>query len=353
MVTTAVKSSPLIGFFVNTLVMRASLQDDPSFNELLGQVREVALEAYAHQDLPFEKLVDELEVERNLSRTPLFQVMFVWQHIPLKRVELPELTLHPVELEHRSAKFDLTLNLAESGQRLQGAFEYDTDLFDSSTIKRMVGHFATLLEGIATDPRQRISELPLLDDQERNQLLVQFNDTQANYRHEVGCPQLFEEQAARTPDAVAVVYGDQQLTYRELNARANRLARHLRTLGVGPDVPVAICVERSMEMVVGVLGVLKAGGVYVPVDPALPSQRVQFMLQDSAASVLVTLSSLVEQLPDHDARVVCLDRAEQVVAESAENLSSGVTAANAAYVIYTSGSTGRTQGRGALSCRAE
>ncbi|MDQ3942480.1 MAG: condensation domain-containing protein, partial [Actinomycetota bacterium] len=261
----------LIGFFVNTLVLRTDLSGDPTFRELLGRVRETTLEAYAHQDLPFEKLVEELEPQRDLSRTPLFQVMFALQNVPQQDPELADLTLSRLRVESGTAKFDLTLSMIEEAKGLKGSLEYNTDLFEAATIERMLGHFRTLLEGIMTEPERRISELPLLTEAERHQLLVEWNDTQTDYPKDQCVHVLFETQAERTPDAVAVVFEDQRLTYRELNRRSNQLARHLRKLGVGrPEVSVGICVERSVEMVVGLLGILKAGGAYVPLDPAYP-----------------------------------------------------------------------------------
>jgi amino acid adenylation domain-containing protein len=347
----------LIGFFVNTLVMRTNLSGNPSFLELLERVREVTLGAYTHQDLPFEQLVEALQPQRSLSHTPLFQVMFVLQNAPMLQIELPGLTLSPLESDTGTAKFDLTLIVSEmmpeTEPRLRGKFEYNTDLFDASTITRMVEHFCTLLSGIAATPERRISELPLLTEAERHQLLVEWNQTRTDHPKDRCIHQLFEEQVERssfgaaslTPDAIAVVFEDQHLTYRELNAKANQLARYLQALGVKPDVLVGICVERSLEMVVGLLGILKAGGAYVPLDPAYPPERLAFMLEDSQVAVLLTLERLVEKLPEHGARVVCLDADWDAIArERQENPISGVTSENLAYVIYTSGSTGQPKG---------
>ena len=264
----------LIGFFVNTLVLRTDVSGDPSFNELLPRIREMALSAYAHQDLPFEMLVEALQPERDLSHTPLFQVMFVLQNAPMSGVELTGLTITHLPTESTTAKFDLTLGMENTTTGLVGGWEYNTDLFDSSTIERMMAHFVTLLEAIVANPQQRISQLPMLTESERQQLLVEWNDTQVDYRDDLCIHQLFEEQSLRTPDAVAVVFENQQLTYHELNSRANQLAHYLRSLGVGADVLVGICVERSLEMVVGLLGILKAGGAYVPLDPEYPQERL-------------------------------------------------------------------------------
>ena len=344
----------LIGFFVNTLVLRTDLEGNPSFRELLGRIREVALGAFDHQDLPFEKLVEELQPERSLSYNPLFQVMFVFQNAPMGQLELPDLTLSPQSVEHRGSQFDLTLELKETASGLNGCFEYNTDLFDDPTITRMAGHFQTLLEGIVANPEQQVRELPLLTAAEQHQLLV-WNHTCADYPQDRCIHQLFEAQVERTPDAVAVVFEaasgaasqrvDQHLTYRELNCRANKLAHHLQGLGVKPDVLVTLCVERSLEMVVGMLGILKAGGAYVPLDPAYPQERLKFMLSDSGASVLLTTKKLVAALPESGAQVVCLDTDSWVVSqENQQNAVSHVTAENLAYVIYTSGSTGQPKG---------
>ncbi len=350
----------LIGFFVNTLVMRADFSGDPCFRELLKQVREMALGAYAHQDLPFEKLVDALQPERDMSHTPLFQVMFVLQNAPTQVLELQGLTLSPMRLDTGVATFDLTLTVEEEADGLDCAFEYNTDLFDATTIVRMTGHFQTLLEGIVANPDQRISMLPLLTEAERQQVLVEWNTTAADLPADRCVHHLFEAQVERSPDAVAVnlpatdAHSAQRLTYRELDRRANQLAHHLSKLGVGPETLVGICVERSLDMVVGLLGILKAGGAYVPLDPAYPPERLAFMLQDSAHTefgmpVLLMHSrlraTLSSSLPASALQVVCLDtEGEAIAQESDANLDSGVTPHNLAYVIYTSGSTGQPKG---------
>ncbi|MBP5975680.1 amino acid adenylation domain-containing protein [Brasilonema sp. CT11] len=334
----------LIGFFVNTLVMRTDLSENPSFNELLPRIREMALSAYAHQDLPFEMLVEALQPERDLSHTPLFQVMFVLQNAPIE-VELTGLTVSSLPIEGAIAKFDLTLAIENTTTGLVGGWEYNTDLFDASTIERMTGHFVTLLEGIVANPKQRISQLSILTIFEQQQLLVEWNDTQVDYPIDKCVHQLFEEQVERTPNAVAVVFENQKLTYHELNCRANQLAHYLQSLGVGADVLVGICVERSLEMVVGLLGILKAGGAYVPLDPEYPQDRLSFTLADAQVSVLLTQQHLVESLPQHQARVVHLDQDWIAIAKfSQENPIAEVQASNIAYVIYTSGSTGQPKG---------
>ncbi|MBR8840560.1 MAG: AMP-binding protein, partial [Stigonema ocellatum SAG 48.90 = DSM 106950] len=278
----------LIGFFVNTLVLRTNLAGNPTFEELLTRVREMALGAYAHQDLPFEQLVEKLQPQRDLSHTPLFQVMFVLQNAPMSVLELPGLTVSPIENDSGTAKYDLTLYMRQTAHGLVGTLEYNTDLFEQSTVSRMAGHLQTLLSGIVANPQQRLSELPLLTELERQTLLVEWNDTSVEYPQQQCIHQLFEDQVKRTPDAVAVVFEDQQLTYFELNAKANQLAHYLRCVGVGSEVLVGICVERSLSMVIGLLGILKAGGAYVPLDPAYPQERLAFILSDSQVPVLLT-----------------------------------------------------------------
>ncbi|MBD2002953.1 MULTISPECIES: non-ribosomal peptide synthetase [Cyanophyceae] len=336
-----VEFEQLIGFFVNTLVLRTDLAGNPSFRELLRRVREVALGAYAHQDLSFEQLVESLHLERNLSHNFLFQVMFILQPALKLTAEISGLTLDIEEIDNETAKFDLTLSMEESQSGLTGFVEYNTDLFDVTTISRMLGHFQTLLEGIVANPDQHLSELPLLKVVERDQLLVEWNRTQTDYPKQC-IHELFEAQVERSPDTVAVCQ-DQQLTYQELNQRANQLAHHLRSLGVSTEVQVGIYVERSLSMVVGLLGILKAGGAYVPLDPAYPQERLNFILQDCQVSVLLTTQHLVERLPQHEMQVVCID-AWDYSQHSKENPVSKTTADNLAYVIYTSGSTGMPKG---------
>ena len=334
----------LIGLFVNTLVLRTDISGNPSFEELLLRVREVALGAYAHADLPFEKLVEQLQPARSLSYTPLCQIMLNL-YPPISQIDMDGLTVSRVAVETGTAKFDLSLAFFNTDSGLIGDWEYNTDLFDASTIARMARHFQTLLEAIVANPQQRVSQLPLLTERERHQLLVEWNNTTKEYPQDKCIHQLFEEQVERSPDKVAVVFEDKQLTYRELNQRANRIAHHLRSLGVGPEVLVGICVERSLEMVVGLLGILKAGGAYVPLDPTYPTERLHYMLEDADVQVLLTQARLVESLPKHKARVVCLDSDWEKIAQKSEsNPISSVTSNNLAYVIYTSGSTGNPKG---------
>jgi len=335
----------LIGFFVNTLVLRTDLSGNPSFRQLLHRVREVALGAYTHQDLPFEKLVAELQPERYLTHNPLFQTMFALQNFPSPVLELPGLDSTPLPIDTQTAKFDLALELFERPEGLTGWCEYNTDLFTPDTITRMIGHFRVLLEGAVTNPDQRISHLPLLTGVEQHQLFVEWNASTTDYSYDKCIHQLFEAQVERTPDNIAVVFEDQQLSYRELNQRANQLAHYLRLLGVKPEVLVGICVERSLAMVVGILGILKAGGAYVPLDPTYPHERLSLMLEDAQTPVLLMQQSLSGKLPKHHAQVVFLDAQQQHIAlHSQENPVTGVTAENVAYVIYTSGSTGKPKG---------
>ena len=238
--------------------------------------------------LPFEKLVEELRPERDLSRNPLFQVMFVLQNTPRPIPQPTGLSIERVDVLPATSPFDLSLYLREREGKLIGFVEYNTDLFDSSTIERMIGHFETLLKGIVADPEQPISTLPVLTEAERHQLLVEWNDTEADYPKDSCIHELFEAQVEKTPEAIAVQFEEKQLTYRELNSRANQLAHYLRRLGIGPEKLVGICIERSLEMVVGLLGILKAGGAYVPLDPAYPRERLAFMLEDAQVSVLLT-----------------------------------------------------------------
>ncbi len=340
-----VETEGLIGFFVNTLVLRTDLSADPTFRQLIARVRTVALEAYEHQDLPFEKLVEELHPNRNQSHSPLFQVMFAFQNLPVQVLALSGLNLSPVEVDSETAKFDLTLLIEDPAGILKAVLEYNTDLFDRDTIERMLGHYQTLLEGIVENPERKISELPLLTEAEKHQILVEWNDSKREYPKDKCIHELFEEQAEKSPDAVAVVFANDQLTYGELNARANQLARHLKKHGVGPDVLVGLCVERSLDMVVGLLGILKAGGAYMPLDPEYPKERLAFQLADTEAPVLLTQERLLGDLPEHDGRVIRLDRDwAEIARESEANPESGVTAENLAYVIYTSGSTGQPKG---------
>ncbi|TRT98013.1 MAG: amino acid adenylation domain-containing protein, partial [Microcystis aeruginosa Ma_AC_P_19900807_S300] len=335
----------LIGFFVNTLVMRTDVSDNPSFSQLLTRVREVTMDAYAHQDLPFEMLVEALQPERDLSHTPLFQVAFVLQNTPKSEIAMTGLTVTDLPPENTTAKFDLTLAMVSTDDGLKGVWEYNTDLFESSTIERLSGHFLNLLGGIVANPQAQISQLPLLTESETHQLLIEWNNTQVDYPEYKCIHQLFEEQVKRTPDAVAVVCSGQQLTYNELNSRANQLAHYLRKLGVKADTLVGISLERSLEMIVGLLAILKAGGAYVPLDPDYPSERLQFAIADAQLSFLLTQEGLINKLPEHQAPLILLEQiGEEINQNSQDNLTGVVTANNLANLIYTSGSTGKPKG---------
>jgi amino acid adenylation domain-containing protein/non-ribosomal peptide synthase protein (TIGR01720 family) len=333
----------LIGFFVNTLALRLDLKDSPSFREFLERVRQVTLDAYAHQDLPFERLVEEIQPERNLSHSPLFQVTFALQNAPLGELKLSGLTWNLLETENVTAKFDLSLAMRETESGIEGVWEYNCDLFEASTIERMMGHFQVLLEGIVINPDESITNLPLLTQKEHQQLL-EWNATQVDYPQQC-IHQLFESQVEKTPDAVAIAFEKQYLTYRELNARANQLAYFLQKLGVEPEMLVGLCVERSLEAIVGMLGILKAGGTYVPLDPTYPTERLAYLLKDAGVKVLLTQQRLVNLLPLHQAQLVRLDTDWEIIdRENCNNINTLVKPDNLAYIIYTSGSTGTPKG---------
>ena len=335
----------LIGFFVNVLVLRTELSEELSFQELLTRVKSTALEAYVHQDLPFEKLVEELQPNRDLSYNPLFQAMFVLQNVPIPNLDLPDISVSYEEGYNGTSKFDLTMFMEDSQEGLVATCEYNTDLFDANTINRMLGHFQTLLSSIVSDSQQCISELPLLTPPERQQLLVDWNDTRKDYPEDKCIHQLFESQVEKTPFDIAVIFGQQQLTYQELNSRANQLAHYLQQQGVKSDTVVGICMERSIEMVVGLIAILKAGGAYLPLDPAYPKERLEFMLADAQVSVLLTQPHLENEIPPHQAQLVCIDTEGSIYTNySTQNPSSDVKPENLAYVIYTSGSTGKPKG---------
>ncbi|WP_322745353.1 non-ribosomal peptide synthetase [Nostoc sp. LEGE 12447] len=338
----------LLGCFVNTLVLRTDVSGEPSFRELVKRVRDTALAAYTHQDFPFEQLVKELQPERTLSHTPLFQVMFVFQDAPILALQLPNLTLAPLMIDNGTAKFDLTLYVEDTKQGLIGFLEYNSELFHADTINRMVGHFQTLLESIVANCDRSISKLPLLTPTEQHQLLVEFNQNSLEISHsqlEKCLHHLIEAQVEKTPDAIAVIFADKKLTYRELNNRANQLAHYLQLLGVQAEKRVCICLERSLEMVVGLLGILKAGGVYVPIDPNYPLERLAFLLEDSQAPLLLTQQEILTKLPTYQGQAICLDTDWENIAQySKDNLNTKITPDNLAYIIYTSGSTGKPKG---------
>ncbi|HEU5199227.1 MAG TPA: amino acid adenylation domain-containing protein [Ktedonobacterales bacterium] len=340
-----VEHETLIGLFINTLVLRTDLSGNPTFRSLLKRVRSVCLDAYEHQDLPFEKLVEALQPQRSLSYSPFFQTLFVLDHTQPTPVGVADLKLQAVEWSGTSAKFDISITLLEARTRFRGAVEYSTDLFTHDTIVRLVSHFQTLLESIVAHPEQRLWELPLLSPVEEAMLRYAWNQPQFPSTEQHCLPDLFEAQVAQTPEAIALAFEDQQLTYAELNARANMLAQALQHLGVGPERLVGVCLERSAEMVIALLGILKAGGAYVPLDPAYPAERLAFMAQDARLSVLLTQQSLLDQVPTGNWPTLCLDTEWEQMAQAApETPARAVAASNLAYVLYTSGSTGTPKG---------
>lgn len=335
----------LIGFFVNTLVLRTDLSGNPPFSQLLGQIREVTLGAFAHQDVPFEKLVEELQPERDISRTPLFQVMFSLQNAPMPPLELAQVTMTLLQDDGTTSQFDLTLDVSEQTDGMELLLEYSTELFERSTAQRILTHFTNLLESIVANPHQRLQELPLLTVAERQQILVEWNNTARDHGQERCVHELFENNADRTPAAEAVVFGEERLTYAELNHRANQLGHYLKELGVGPETRVGILLERSVEMPVALLAVLKAGGAYVAFDPSYPPERLRYMLEDSDVSMVLTLENVVAGQPEVQARLIFLDAERHLISRhSSENVQSGADASNLAYLVYTSGSTGRPKG---------
>ncbi|HEY9694284.1 MAG TPA: amino acid adenylation domain-containing protein [Oculatellaceae cyanobacterium] len=345
----------LIGFFVNSLVLRTDLSGNPTFREVLQQVREVALAAYAHQDLPFEKLVEELHPERHLNQNPLFQVVFAVQNAPVEALELQDLILRPQHIDIRTTRFDLEFHLWErssgngfwvnSSEGISGLIVYNIDLFDEATISRMIGHYQTLLKNIVTNLDKNIAELDILTEAEQEKLLFEWNNTHKDYSHELCVHELFEKQVKQTPNAIALIYEQQKITYQELNIRSNQLANYLKKLGVSSEVLVGICVERSIDMVVGILAVLKAGGAYLPLDPNYPSERLSFMLDDAQVPILLTQKRCIERLDQLNSQVVCIDKDWELISQENENnLNNDVKIDNLAYVIYTSGSTGKPKG---------
>ncbi|WPB79281.1 amino acid adenylation domain-containing protein [Archangium violaceum] len=341
----------IMGMFINTLVLRSDLSGDPTFVELLARVRETTLGAYSNQEMPFEKLVEDIQPERSLSHSPIVQVTFVLQTVPTLEPE-PSATLQmtataePWELRSGSSKSDLTLFMARYPDGLSATFEYDTDLFDTERIQRMAGHFQLLLEAAVAHPSQPISSLQFLTEAERH-TLREWNSGTCDFPRDRCVHEIFSLQAARTPDAPAVTYGQHSLTYRQLDERSNQLARHLRSQGVGPEVLVGLCVERSVDLVVGILGILKAGGAYLPLDSSYPAERLAFMLQDASVSVLLVHQDKLQRLPAFSGPIVRLDSGadpEAIRRQSSEPLPPAASPDNLAYVIYTSGSTGRPKG---------
>ena len=333
----------LIGLFAHAVINRADLSGDPTFRQLVRRVNGSAQEDCRHQNVALDRLVTELQPQRDLSRNPIFQVLF--SLAPSMSLAQSGWNAAELEADSGASKADLQLQLYDRSEGIFARFTYSTDLFDATTINQMAMHFNNLLESIVANPDQRILRLPMLTQTEKHQLLVEWNATQTDYPRDRSIHQLFEAQLERAPDAIAVMFENNNFTYRELNRRANQLAHYLQKLGVSPDVLVGICVERSIEMVVALLGILKAGGAYVPLDPAYPPERLSFMLKDAEVSVLLTQKRLVPSLPENGARVVCLDvEWRDIARESTENLACEVKSESLAYVIYTSGSTGKPKG---------
>ncbi|MET0646636.1 MAG: amino acid adenylation domain-containing protein, partial [Pyrinomonadaceae bacterium] len=335
----------LIGFFVNTLALRTNLSGNPSVRELLRRVRETTLGAYAHQDVPFEKLVEELQPRRSLSHQPFFQVMLAFQNVPRETFAVEGLEMDGALTPPKTAKFDLSLSVAEEEGRLQGTLEYAADLYDADRVRRLIGHLRLLLEGMAAEVEGRVLDLPLLSADESRQLLVEFNDTTAPRPADATLHRPFERQAALTPERIALTCGYHSLTYRELNERSSRLAHYLRERGVGPETLVGVCCRRRPELVVALLGVLKAGAAYLPLDPAYPQERLRFMLEDAAALFLLTEEALLPAVEFARVPTLCLDRDwHEVAAHPVLARPTEVAAGNVAYLIYTSGSTGKPKG---------
>ena len=334
----------LIGFFVNTLALRTSLAGRPTFREALQRVRRTALEAYEHQDLPFERLIEELQPQRNVSRSSLFEVMFSFNNASPLELKLAGLQTEIIALPQQTTRFDLLLDVREQSGQLTASAVYSTDLFEDSTIERMLDHYQTLLEAIVAGPHTRIDELAVMSDAERRKVLEEWNQTQADYPRGVPVHELIARQARRTPDASAVVCGEWSLTYGQLDRASNQMAHYLRRAGVAPGVAVGICMEQSLEMIVGLLGVLKAGGAYVPLDPDYPRDRIRLMLSEARVGLVLSLERSKPEV-DEPVRVICLDtQGKEIAAESQDDLEPNVTGDDPIYTIFTSGSTGKPKG---------
>ncbi|MCK4259494.1 MAG: amino acid adenylation domain-containing protein, partial [Halanaerobiales bacterium] len=335
----------LMGFFVNTLALRTDMSNNPTFRELLARVKDNTLNAYDHQDIPFDKLLAELQIQRDKSRTPVFQVMLTLENTPFEDLKLPGLTLTPIIVEDNTAKFDLTVSLRVTEREITEIFNYSTDLFKEETIKRMSDHFKLILKHILQNADQRIAEIPLLTETERNSMQLQWKKSLVDPISPKSIEQLFEDEAKMSPNRIAVVCGNKQLTYHELNIRSNQLANHLRQLGVSADTPVAIYLNRSVEMIVSLLAILKAGGHYVPIDPVLPKKRIDFMLEDSGTTVVLTEEKLADTLSHNNSEIVCVDSIGSTLKKNnTENLNLENSIEQLAYIIYTSGSTGKPKG---------
>ncbi len=337
----------LIGFFVNTLALRSEVKGNASFKELLKQVKTTTLESYEHQEVPFEKVVEAVVKERDMSRSPLFQVMFALQNAP----EVPRLRLGAVELSregiaHHTSKFDFSFSITQTANGLHGAVEYSTSLYSAQTMGRMIGHFKELVSSVVNAPDHKISELSMLTQEEEHQLLSVFNDTASEYPKDKSIVKLFEDQVMKTPDNIAAAYGDEQLTYKELNERSNQLAHYLKSKGVKEESPVPVCMERSIDMITSMLGILKAGGAYVPVDPEYPAERIRFMFEDTGAPVILSSSKIGSKLPvSEEFEIIETDTESKTISSyPKDNIKSDIPSNHLAYVIYTSGSTGKPKG---------
>ena len=351
----------LIGFFVNTLVLRTDFSDNPIFKEILGRVKEVTLGAYSHQDLPFEKLVEELKPERNLAQNPLFQVVFGYENSPMTALDLPDLTVSSLNYELKTTRFDLEFHLWKCSegfrslwggdrwqysQGIRGVVVYNTDLFDADTVNRMSEHFKILLNQIINNPNEKVDNLSILTQAEQDQLLQQWNSTKTDYPQNQCIHQLFEAQVQQHPDQIAIRFSGQSLTYQELSDRSNQFAHYLQKLGVNSEAIIGICLEPSLEMIIAMLGILKAGGVYLPLDPSYPSERLKFMVEDAKVAILITHSLIINQWESSvNSTLICLDQDWEIITqEPSQNPINQTTAENLAYIIYTSGSTGQPKG---------
>jgi amino acid adenylation domain-containing protein len=340
-----IETENLIGLFINTIALRTSFAGDMPFRQMLRKVRQSVLEALNHQDLPFEKVVEELNPERNISYNPIFQAMFVMQNAPMPTLNLTDLSLSVIPVDSGFAQFDLSMTVWEEDDILKGTLEYSTDLFYSKTIDRMLGHFVTLIKGITENPDQQLCRLPILTPDESRQILVEWNQTEQKYNNNIRIHELFEKQAEKTPDAIAVSYNGKCLTYKELNKQADILAGALKKIGIGPEKLVGIYIEHSLELMAAVLGVLKAGAGYVPLDSEYPQDRLQYMIEDSGMTALLTQRKLISLIPRYNLPIICADREIEAAGDgSSIDIKAGRTCGNIAGVIYTSGSTGKPKG---------
>lgn len=339
------KLESLMGFFVNTLALRSNLSNHLSFEEFLTQIKQVCLDAYAHQDVPFEQLVEVLQPERNLSHSPIFQVMFVLQNTAMEELELPGLTVSSLETSRKTSKFDLTLSMEENDEKLRGEWEYNTDLFHCSTIERMTTHFQVLLSEILTNPQENIWELPLLTQGEKQQLLVEWNQTKLPLTENLCLHQVFEEQVEKIPEAIALIFGEEEISYQQLNQKANQLAHYLRSLGVQTETLIGLFIERSPIMIIAMLAILKVGATYVPLDTKYPQERLSLILEDCQISLLLTQTSLEKILDEENYNINQVNIDNLSLDDYSDyNIKNRVKSHNLAYIIYTSGSTGKPKG---------